>query len=220
MSIKIISIIKKIQNHLGRKFRFNKYYFFNGFAGNESISGEGSGDKQTNTLRNQLPKLLKKYNIKSMVDAPCGDNYWINKLNITNICYTGIDIVEVLIKKNISNYSNSKKFFICKDLVEYVVPKADLILCRDLLVHLTYKDSLAVLRNFKKSNSKYLLTTTFDQTNKNDDLLDKIWRPLNLELSPFLFPKPIYVINEKCSEENYKYKDKKLALWDLRSLQI
>jgi hypothetical protein len=50
----------------------------------------------------------------------------------------------------------------------------------------------------------------------NADLIgDDIWRPLNLELPPFNFPKPVKLINEQCTEGNGEYTDKHLGLWFL-----
>jgi len=99
-------------------------------------------------------------------------------------------------------------------LIEDHLPSADLILCRDCLVHLSYDDIRNALKNICSSNIRYLLTTTFPNR-ENRDIETGQWRPLNLEAHPFFLPKPIAVINENCSESKGAYSDKSLALWDL-----
>jgi hypothetical protein len=105
---------------------------------------------------------------------------------------------------------------LCLDLAKDLLPQADIIFCRDCLVHLTYDEIRKVIANFKRSNSTYLLTTTFtDRRNNIDLVVQHIWRPLNLEMPPFNFPKPLKLINEKCTENDNRYNDKSLGLWRL-----
>ncbi|HEX8999730.1 MAG TPA: class I SAM-dependent methyltransferase, partial [Blastocatellia bacterium] len=79
-------------------------------------------------------------------------------------------------------------------------------------------DAIAALRNFKRSKSEYLLTTTFPKTEVNEDILTGEWRPLNLQRAPFNFPEPLRLINERCTEEGDRYADKSLGLWRLSDL--
>src|SRR5665648_506237 len=102
----------------------------------------------------------------------------------------------------------------CKNIVSDKLPKADLILIRDCWVHLSNSDIFLCINNLKHNNIKYLLTTSFTNRKSNNEL-DDIWRPLNLELSPFNFPKPIELINENCTEEDGLYSDKSLLLWEI-----
>jgi len=79
---------------------------------------------------------------------------------------------------------------------------------------LSFQDIGKMLTNFKRTKSTYLLTNTYINRKTNADLiLENIWRPLNLELPPFNFPKPIKLINEKCTENNGCYFDKHLGLY-------
>lgn len=94
------------------------------------------------------------------------------------------------------------------DITKDRLPTGDLILCRDCLVHFSLSD------NFKASQSRYLLTTTFTNLTFNQEIRTGSWRPLNLEIEPFNFPKPILVINENCTEGEMNFTDRSLALWD------
>ena len=70
-------------------------------------------------------------------------------------------------------------------------------------------------KNFIRSKSKYLLSTTYTNTKKNIDIPKGNFRTINLSIKPFLLGDPIILINEKCSEKNFKYKDKSLGLWKI-----
>ncbi len=141
-------------------------------------------------------------------------------INLPSIKYIGIDIVKELINQNKIRYGAPGRDFITKDLTTDVLPQADIILCRDCFVHLSFKDTYNIIQNFKKSGSKYLLTTTFTDRQYNTDLGKSFWRTINLELPPFNFPKPISIINENCTEFYSNYTDKSLGLWLLKDIHI
>lgn len=200
--------------------RFSHIYFKNIFGGEESRSGEGSNMVQTAEIRRELPKLLREFEIKTLMDAPCGDWHWMKELPLDVDQYIGVDIVDSLIESNRQQFGNAATSFVCLNLASDQLPQADLIFCRDCLVHLTFKDIRRVIANFKKSNSKYFLTTTFTERQNNFDLLgDAVWRPLNLEMAPFNFPKPVKLLNEKCTEANGQFADKCLGLWLLDEIK-
>ena len=74
--------------------RFNKIYSTNYWFDNESRSGAGSTLKSTENIRFHLPKILEKFNIKKLFDAPCGDFNWMSQvLKNIEIDYLGSDIV-------------------------------------------------------------------------------------------------------------------------------
>ena len=201
---------------------FDKYAQNNIWGDADSLSGSGSNLLQTATIRQEIPNLIKKYQIKSMVDAPCGDYFWMKEIQpilekeLDN--YYGLDIVESLVAKNKESFGSSKTTFSHLDITSQTIPKVDLIFTRDCLVHLSFANIYKVMRNYKKSKSKYLLTTTFTNRSHNRDIFDGDWRVLNLEIAPFFFPKPILLINENCTEGEGNYTDKCLGLWEIKSL--
>ena len=199
------------------KNKFTEIHDKNLFFGKESISGTGSDLLQTEAISKEIPKLLEKYNVKTFIDAPCGDLYWMKHVNLGSIKYIGLDIVDELVQKNTLNHAGENKNFMCKNIVTDLLPKADMILIRDCWVHLSNSDVIKCIMNLKSSGITYLLTTSFTEMKLNEDLL-KIWRPLNLQLSPFNFPQPLEVIDEKCTENNGRFKDKCLILWEINTL--
>src|SRR5262249_9717304 len=102
------------------------------------------------------------------------------------------------------------------DVTAGPLPRADLIFCRDCLVHLPFADVINAVAAFKKSASRYVLTTTFTAREANDDVAPGGWRPLNLERPPFAFPRPLRVITDACPVPGYA--DKSLGLWEVRQL--
>lgn len=201
------------------KDKFSEIYKNNIFEGRESRSGEGSDLVQTAVIRSELPRLLKELNVRFLLDAPCGDWHWMREVDLGVEKYIGTDIVDTLIKKNQIEFGDDKTSFQCMNLAEGELPKVDLIFSRDCLVHLSFADALKIIANFKRSGSKYLLTTTFTERTVNEDLGTGFWRPLNKQLEPFNFPQPIHLINEKCSEYNDMFTDKCLGLWLLEDIK-
>ena len=104
-------------------------------------------------------------------------------------------------------------------LLKDVLPKVDIILCRDCLVHFSYKDIFTAINNICRNDSKYLLTTTFPLRIANRDITTGEWRVINLCASPFNFPVPLRIINEHCTEGNGIYSDKSLALWRINDIR-
>ena len=205
---------------LGLKEKFSEVYERNIFGGSESRSGEGSDLSQTAIVRREIPRLLQELGIKTFVDAPCGDWYWMKEVDLPVEHYIGLDIVEALVAKNQREFGSSKIAFQSMNLAEGNLPKADLIFSRDCLVHLSFADALKIIANFKRSGAKYLLTTTFTDRGRNEDLGDGFGRPLNKRLPPFSFPEPIRLINEGCTAGNNLFADKCLGLWLLQDIDL
>jgi hypothetical protein len=210
------------EHHRELKEKFSEVYEKNIFAGRISRSGEGSDLVQTELIRHELPKIVKEYSIKTFLDAPCGDWYWMKETNLGVEQYIGVDIVDAMIEKHKTTYGGPTRTFLCLNLATDRLPKADLIFSRDCLVHLNFEDALRIISNFKKSGAKYLLTTTFVDRTRNNNLegKDSFWRALNMCLAPFNFPEPLLIINEGCTEEAGQYADKALGLWLLSDIKV
>lgn len=203
-----------------RKSIFTEIYDRGGFGGKDvPPSGIGSSLEQTERIRQALSSIIEKFAITSLVDAPCGDFTWMQKVNLGQLRYRGFDIVRSVVEKNRLLYGRANVEFGELDIVESVAPIADLFLCRDCLVHLSNKDALKAITNIKESGCRYLLTTTFSNLVRNRDMVSgRGWRAVNLQKPPFDFPEPITLVVEGCTEENEKYRDKCLGLWSVKEL--
>jgi hypothetical protein len=173
---------------------FTKLYY-EPVADRDSLSGSGSDLIQTAVIARELPRVVGELGIETMLDAPCGDFYWMRhvKLNLTK--YVGVDVIRELVMRNAERFGGNGKLFMCLDVTTDKLPQVDLIFSRDMTVHLSTNDAIAALRNFTGE-----------------------WRPLNLQRAPFNFPEPLRLINERCTEEGDRYADKSLGLWRLSDL--
>jgi hypothetical protein len=59
---------------------FSNIYDTYGFGSEESHSGHGSTLIQTENIRDEIKKIVKEKNIKSVVDIPCGDFNWMREI--------------------------------------------------------------------------------------------------------------------------------------------
>jgi hypothetical protein len=197
---------------------FNEIYRRNTWTDTESVSGIGSSSKQTKELIDKLPRVLQNFQITSMLDAPCGDFNWMRKVDLKNIVYSGADIVENIVVSHNQKFADERRQFSLLNLIDEKIGKFDLVFSRDCFVHFSFADIFKSLENIKTGESKYLMTTTFTDQKLNKDIHTGGWRPLNFELSPFNFPKPLFILNEKCTEMNGQFSDKSLGLWKIVEL--
>lgn len=183
----------------------------------ESMSGTGSELGATETLRKELPEMLKKFNIKSILDIPCGDFHWMKEIdfNALGVEYRGADIVSELITRNKILYPDIN--FEVLDITQNKLPKVDLIFVRDCLGHLSDDNIFKALGNIRDSGSTYLAATSFTKWNKNPDIPNGSWKCINLMIHPYLL-KPIYLINENCKEGYPHYNDKCILLFKIEDL--
>jgi hypothetical protein len=200
---------------------FTEIYNKNGWNGEESLSGKGSGTYNTQWLRPKLVELINSLKIDSILDAACGDFFWmssiIDNLNIKK--YHGVDVVKSMIDELSNKYAENVKVTFSKaNIIEDDLPKSDLIIARDCLVHLSFDSVKKAINNFIKSGSTYLLTTTFIEKN-NIDIPDGSWRPINFVLQPFNFPHPDFIIDEECKQEGTVWNDKSLGLWKMSTIK-
>lgn len=183
-------------------------------------SGPGSRLAFTNNAISGIQKIIGQFSIQSILDLPCGDFYWMQKVNLENVNYLGADIVIDLISNNQEQFAKNHIGFANLDLISDSLPKADLMINRDCLVHFSYKDIFSAVQNILNSEIEYLLTTTFTKLTLNFDIVTGDWRPINLERPPFNFPKPSLLIKENVDPEHARaFRGKSLALWETAKLR-
>ena len=164
---------------------FTGIYRSNYWGSGESRSGGGSEINSTVRLREFLPNILKKYKIKTVLDAPCGDYNWMKAVDKAGIDYIGGDIVPDCVENNNKLYREENVSFSVIDITKDELPTVDMIICKDCLQHLSSEDVWMALNNFKKSGSTWLLTTSYPLTLRNWDIQNGDYRPLNLLAEPF-----------------------------------
>ena len=197
---------------------FLTIYRGNLWGSQESRSGPGSTLARAADFVPDLVALLGTLNTRVLLDAPCGDFNWAGLLADAVERYIGVDVVGEIVARNQLFAGSPTRIFLHGDLTRDPLPAADVILCRDCLVHFAFADIWRALRNFEQSAGRYLLTTTFIERDDNSDVTTGGWRPLNLERPPFCFPPAIAVVDERCLHSGGSGRDKRLGLWEIASL--
>lgn len=173
-----------------RASAFTWIYEENRWHDSESKSGVGSTLAFTRTLRADLEVLLASLKPKFLLDAPCGDFNWMQRVRLPEGCaYLGRDIVPKLIDDLRRQFPD--KDWEVLDIVSDAIPVADVWLCRDVLFHLPLDDCQAVLRNMAASNVSYFLSKTYDHVRRNEDVRPGGFRYINLRAAPFNLPAPV-----------------------------
>ena len=147
-----LKIYKEFNLKRAKKFYhknlFTNYYKTNFWGCAESFSGSGSTLHDTEIFRTDLGEFLVRRNVQRWLDAPCGDYNWAKYVKRPKgLKYIGGDIVDKIISINNKKYSDKYTRFISLDITRDKLPKADIWLCRDCLLHFSY-DYIFVKTNF------------------------------------------------------------------------
>ena len=119
-----------------------------GWKSDETPCGRGSELEHTRLVSALLPQLMLDYKLTILADAGAGDCHWIKEVAwVSGVLYKGYDLVP--------RHKLVKQF----DLTTEVLPRADLILCRHVLNHLSVQYALDAIQRFRESGSTYLLMT-------------------------------------------------------------
>jgi SAM-dependent methyltransferase len=201
-----------IFNLLPTEKRFERIHAKNRWSSEESVSGQGSELAATEALRAALPPLFRELKIERVLDAPCGDFNWMRHvLAEAPVHYVGMDIVRDLVDRNNELYGSQTVEFRHGNIMTGPVPEADLIICRDCFIHLSFRDTARAIENFKASKSRYLLANSYPDVSRNEDIATGRWRFINLALPPYSYPPPQRTIKE--TEPG-----KEMWLWELAQL--
>jgi len=204
---------------LGPEKIFGRFYREGSWGCEESRSGLGSTLAATANLRYALSRLIERRGIRVLLDIPCGDMNWMTEVELDLDLYIGADIVPEIVKRNTSLFGNSQRplrRFMHLDLTRDPLPQATLVLCRDCLIHFSYKAIFDTLDNVKRSGAQYLLTTTY-HGQSNVDIETGEFRPINLQARPFNLPPPLELIEDICNEAP-GFPDRCMALWRVADL--
>ena len=199
--------------------RFRRIHDTNLWGASASVSGLGSETDATAVLRAELPRLLDKLQVTSLLDAPCGDAGWISQAGL-GVRIVGVDIVPALIDglRQRAAAGEIRGDYHLADITRDPLPRCDAVLCRDGLVHLSFANIERTLTNFRRSGATWLITTTFTQWQPNRECEDGDWRALNFERPPFNWRAPVELIDEHCTEAGGGWRDKSLGAWRLADI--
>ena len=178
-------------------------------AGNISLWNSKNPYRGCSLLVELLPKILKKYKIKSFLDIGCSNRYWISALDWSGIKYIGYDIVDGIIQSNILKYPDHE--FKCMNMIEDECPTVDMVFMRSVLIHTDLKDCNKILNNIKSSGSKYLMVSTSPELTINMETSCLWLVKRNLLIDPINLPKPLEMIPEIKDIDKNNY----MGIWEL-----
>lgn len=166
---------------------FGEIYAVNGWLGG---SGVGSFPEATAVYRRVLQQAVDAGDVRSVVDAGCGDWQIARLLDWSGVTYLGVDVVPELIERNRAAYGTEGIRFQALDMSKAPLPRADLLVCKDVLQHLPSAWVSAFLAH-AAGRYRYLLITNdvvgpgCPPEALNSDIGLGLWRTLDLARPPF-----------------------------------
>ena len=160
-------------------------------TGGVGNSGTGSTVEATELYRAYLQSFMKEHQIKSVVDAGCGDWEFSQKIDWKGIDYKGYDIVAKLIDANKKRFGRPNVQFFVGNMIEDELPAADLLVSKHVLQHLPNSDVKVFLDKQLKKYKHVLLTNGVNKvylSATNTDIKPGEYRELDITRPPFDVP--------------------------------
>ncbi|MBF0096172.1 MAG: hypothetical protein HQM04_05040 [Magnetococcales bacterium] len=181
---------------------FRDIYLSGDWGSVESRSGRYALWRKTEQLRRSLQHWLPQLAIRTLVDAGCGDGNWLAWLeDALWDLYLGVDVVPELIHNNQLLFAHHpQRYFKIADLCRDPLPRMDAVLCRQVMPWLALAQAREVLLQCKKSESRYLLATTYPGADNRESATGQ-WRRLDLTRPPFSLPAPLQLLPDGQVEE-------------------
>jgi hypothetical protein len=180
----------------------------------DTVCGWGSSEPHTQLVRKGLLTIIETYDVKTLNDAGCGDLAWMSTMDLDGVDYIGYDVHERSTWPELRRRGYRLEVV---DITATVLRPADLLVCRDVFIHLPNDMVLPALERFRGS-CRYLLTTSYtsDPTleqgafSNSERIAEPSLRHAKLDLSqpPFGLGQPLDLIPEYSP-------NKYLGLWDL-----
>ena len=149
------------------------------------MESEHARNKRFSTL---ITDLIKLNDVKSVVEFGCGWWKYMVDVDLAGVQYDGFDIVDSVIADNRQKHAKDNvRFHTVRDGVR--MPKADMLISKDVLQHLPTADVQYYLSLFR-TNFRFLLigNDCIPDDNLNGDTKRGGYRALRLERPPFNYP--------------------------------
>lgn len=149
-------------------------------------SGEGSYPVHTKGYVKFIESFLQQYDITSVVDMGCGDWQFSRYINWGDAIYEGFDVVESIIHYNKEQFGNDRTKFNLYSGNPLTLPKADLLIAKDVLQHLS-NSNIEIFLPVLKSYKYFLITNCINPKDAtlNTDIKHGDFRYVDLRLQPF-----------------------------------
>jgi SAM-dependent methyltransferase len=153
-------------------------------------SGLGSTLEFTKIYRVFLQDFLAKHDIRSVVDAGCGDWEFSQAIDWTGIDYLGLDVVPAVIDGNQRSFGSAKVRFAVANIVRDPLPAADLLVVKDVLQHLSHADIARFLAQLPRYRHVLIVNDVHPDslTAEPQDIQTGGYRPLDSTRLPHSMP--------------------------------
>lgn len=180
----------------------------------DTVCGWGSSEPHTQLVRKGLSTIIEAHRVTTLNDAGCGDLAWMSTLDLSGVDYIGYDVHERATWPELRRLGYRLEVV---DITADELRPADLLICRDVFIHLPNDMILPALERFRRS-ARLLLTTSYtsDPTLERGEFsnFERMGEPslrhakLDLALPPFGLGQPLERIPENSP-------NKYLGLWDM-----
>ena len=143
-------------------------------------SGPGSDPIAAKKWVDAVNHHLENDEIASVLDVGCGDFRLGSKYNLAGKMYYGIDVSSEVMADNVNTDNAS---FIVGDALKIDLPKADLVLIKDVLQHLPNKEAISLVNRFLNTAKVVLICNDYDSM--NIDIAPGGHRGLDLQKDPY-----------------------------------
>lgn len=150
--------------------------------------GSGGGDDPANMqpYLDYLHGFMDNHHIHSVVDAGCGAWRCMSTIDLDGIEYLGIDCVESVIAQNVDKYTKRNVHFWLANFIKIDLPKADLLICKDVFQHLSNEDILEFLPRLKQFQYCLIVNDLSGNHDRTIDGIDNSYHGLDLSAPPFV----------------------------------
>jgi len=158
--------------------------------------------------------LVERHGFTSVLDAACGDGFWMPDLP----GYTGIDRSEWAVERSRALHPD-RSYFVAD--IRDMESSFDLVILRDVVQHLTLEDGLQVVAAARRVG-RFLLASSYrggQNTGCDPARLMRGWAYDNdLEVAPFHLGPPLEAIPDGYAYEGDSVRDERkvLGLWQDR----
>lgn len=132
-----------------------------------------------------IDSLLTARGITSVLECGCG--FWTcqQRINWTGRTYAGFDVVPLIVDKNTEKHAAPNiAFHLLSD--ETTLPRAELLICKDVLQHLPNEDITELLPRFKQAAPLLLIINDIEPPENTNGRIERGgYRALDLARPPF-----------------------------------
>jgi SAM-dependent methyltransferase len=184
---------------------FNGVYQNQRWGAQGDGSGSGSEPQFAAATVDAIEQLLIQYDAHVIVDAACGACKWTPMLiervrGQRHLQYIGIDVSDIALERCKINLQQQFPDIVTLyhgDMTNYPFPRADMLICRDVLQHMSYQAIKAAITNFAQSDIRiFALGAYLPSDNQNRDIETGDYFTIDLKQAPFFMHAPIQVVPE------------------------